>query len=268
MNIQEFQKIIKDYYKEHKRNFVWRTIHDPYYILVSEIMLQQTQTFRVEPKFEAFIAAFPTFETLAEAPFAHVLQYWKGLGYNRRAKALQENAQRIIKEFNGILPDEPKILETFASIGYATSCSITTFAYNKPTAFIETNVRSVFIHFFFTDKTEVHDKEIMPLVHAAIDYENPREWYYALMDYGVMLKKQDKEINKKSKHYTKQSKFEGSDRQVRGKILEYLLAYKVAQLDELQAVLAVEFMRFTTIVDSLLKDQLIIKNNDLIKIVE
>jgi len=268
MDITSFVATITSYYQEHKRSFPWRSTHDPYCIMVSEIMLQQTQTFRVEPKYEAFIATLPTFKALADAPFAQVLQLWKGLGYNRRALALQQCAKKVVEEFGGALPDEPAILQTFPAIGYATSCSITAFAFNKPTIFIETNIRSVFIHFFFPDREDVTDKEIMPLVEATVDQRNPREWYYALMDYGVMLKKEHKAINKRSKHYTRQSRFEGSDRQVRGKILECLLQYGRITNGELQDILAVHETRLIPIIETLKKDKLIIEQKDYLKLAQ
>lgn len=257
MDINTFKRIIKDYYKENGRVFPWRNTTNPYHIMASEIMLQQTQTFRVEPKYNAFIQEFPSFEALAQAPFAHVLLFWKGLGYNRRALALHNNAKRIVQEFKGVMPNDPAILETFDAIGYATACSITAFAFNRPTVFIETNIRSVFIHFFFKDQEKVHDKEIFPLVQESVDTENPREWYYALMDYGVLLKKQNKKINERSTHYTRQSPFEGSDRQVRGKILDCLLRCGPCTLDELYVELGIDYGRLQIIIDTLTKDKLI-----------
>lgn len=268
MNFNEFQQTIWSYYNKNKREFSWRQTTDPYCILVSEIMLQQTQTFRVEPKYALFIEELPTFKALAYVPFPYVLQLWKGLGYNRRALALQHCAKKVINEFSGKLPDDPKVLQTFPGIGYATSCSIAAFAFNKPSIFIETNIRSVYIHFFFKHRGDVTDKEIMPLVAATIDKENPREWYYALMDYGVLLKKHYKEINTRSKHYTKQSHFEGSDRQIRGKILECLLQYSTVQFEELHNTIAVDSTRLYRIVETLKNDQLIIEKNNKLMLIK
>ncbi len=221
--IARFQKLIYDYYNEHERYFAWRDTDDPYHIVVSEIMLQQTQTDRVIKKYEEFITVFPTCAALAQASLDKVIATWQGLGYNRRALALKVFAQRVQDEFNGEVPHDPDILVTFKGIGPATAASICAFAFNSPTVFIETNIRSVFIYHYFSDKKEVHDNDIMPLITQTLDFDNPRIWYYALMDYGVMLKKSHKNPSRKSRHYARQSKFEGSDRQARGAILKMLV---------------------------------------------
>lgn len=221
--IKAFRTTIWHYYERNRRSFSWREEITPYRVVISEIMLQQTQTDRVAKKFNDFIIQFPTFESLANAPFAEVLKYWKGLGYNRRALNLQKIAQIIHHDFGGTLPNVPEILETFPGIGKATAASITCFAYNRPIAFIETNIRTIFIYFFFRNRLDIHDKELMPLIEMMLDTSQPREWYYALMDYGVMLKKNVGNLCRLSKHYAKQSKFQGSDRQIRGMILQLLL---------------------------------------------
>jgi A/G-specific adenine glycosylase len=220
--ISSFRNFIWDFYAQHQRPFAWRNVEDPYLVVVSEIMLQQTQTYRVEPKFDAFIAAFPDFQSLADASQRDVLSAWQGLGYNRRGMFLHKIAQKVVAEFGGALPNDPEILVTFPGIGKATAASICSFAFNRPTVFIETNIRTVFIHSFFKDRDGVHDKELMPLIEQSLDHENPREWYYALMDYGVHLKKMLPNPSRKSRHHTKQSRFEGSDRQIRGMIIRLL----------------------------------------------
>lgn len=226
-----FQKLIYDFYSDNERYFAWRGIDNPYYVVVSEIMLQQTQTDRVRKKYDEFIATFPTLEILADAPLDRVIAAWQGLGYNRRALALRLFAQRVVAEFKGRVPQDPIVLETFKGIGPATAASICAFAFNAPTLFIETNIRSVFIYHFFPQNTEVHDRHIMPLVAQTLDFDNPRIWYYALMDYGVMLKKNHKNPSRKSAHHARQSKFEGSDRQVRGAIVRMLVKEQAVAKD-------------------------------------
>jgi len=221
-NIKLFQEFIWDFYQGHGRVFVWRNVDDPYKILISEIMLQQTQTYRVEQKYEQFIAELSSFEVLAQVPLRIVLGLWQGLGYNRRALYLQQIAQKVMSEYNGQFPVDLTILKTFPGIGRATAGSICAFAFNIPTVFIETNIRVVFIHSFFSKQSAVKDKDIMPLIEQTLDVSNPREWYYALMDYGVTLKKDYPYLGRKSIHYTKQSKFEGSNRQIRGMIIRIL----------------------------------------------
>lgn len=221
--VRAFQKKVYDFYKKHKRDFTWRNTRDPYKILVSEIMLQQTQTSRVKEKYKEFIRVFPTFKKLGEAPQKEVLRTWQGLGYNRRARSLHQTAQKVIKEYKGRLPNDPEVLKTFPGIGPATASSICAFAFNKPTVFIETNIRSVFIYEFFKRNIQVHDKDILPLIEETLDTHNPREWYFALMDYGVMLKQKYKNPSKKSVHYTKQAPFKTSNRRVRGLLIKELL---------------------------------------------
>jgi len=203
----------------------WRDTHDPYAIVVSEIMLQQTQVDRVREKYTTFIARFPDFLSLAEAPLTEVLTLWQGLGYNRRAVALKQIASIVSSDFGGSLPDSVETLKTLPGIGHATASSIAAFAFNIPTVFIETNIRRVFIHHFFHNRTDVHDNEILPLVQKTLARKNPREWYYALMDYGTSLKKSVPNPNRRSRHYARQAKFEGSTRQKRGAILRFVLAH-------------------------------------------
>ena len=222
--LEAFSRKILKFYDQQGRKFRWREEISPYRILVSEIMLQQTQTGRVEEKFVAFLGRFPGFQDLAAAEFSEVLRYWKGLGYNRRAKYLHDISRTVVAEFGSALPDDPEILVRFSGIGKATAASICVFAFNKPYAFIETNIRTVFIHFFFPDQLGVSDTEIFALVEKTMDRENPRRWFYALMDYGVMLKKTVGNLSRKSSTYRKQSRFEGSDRQLRGRILDLLLS--------------------------------------------
>ena len=190
-------------------------------------MLQQTQVARVTEKYGLFIKKFPTFMALARATLAEVLTMWQGLGYNRRALSLKKLAETVMREYKGKLPHEPEELVKLPGIGAATAGSIAAFAFNHPSLFIETNIRRVFIHFFFSRSKKVSDDAIMRLVMQMVDLKNPREWYFALMDYGTMLAAQAKENpNRKSAHYVKQKPFIGSDRQVRGKIVALLVKHR------------------------------------------
>jgi A/G-specific adenine glycosylase len=220
--IRSFRRKIYSYYQTHGRALPWRTTRNPYHILISEVMLQQTQVDRVIQKYCEFMAGFPDFKTLAEAPLRNILQVWQGMGYNRRALYLKKIAEAVVEKFNGRLPGTVEALTGLPGIGRNTACSIAAFAFNKPVVFIETNIRSVFIHLFFSDRADVHDREILPLVEKTLDAEHPRQWYSALMDYGVMLKKTNPNPSRKSAHHQKQSKFEGSNRQSRGMIIKLL----------------------------------------------
>lgn len=213
--------------------FPWRQTIDPYHILVSEFMLQQTQVQRVLIKYPPFLEAFPTFESLARSGLKEVLACWQGLGYNRRALALKSTAEVVVQAYAGELPRDPRELTGLPGIGPSTAGAVLAFAFQIPTAFIETNIRRVFIHHFFSGQAEVTDARIMPLVEATLDRDNPREWYYALMDYGTMLKERFVNPNRLSAHYQRQAPFEGSRRQIRGRILKALIDHPKMSLSEL-----------------------------------
>jgi A/G-specific adenine glycosylase len=197
------------------------------------MMLQQTQTQRVVPKYLAWIESFPDANTLAQAPFSDVLEAWVGLGYNRRAKYLQDACRAVVERYGGIFPSSPAELESLPGIGPYTARAVSTFAFDIPNAFIETNIRSVYIFFFFRDSVDVHDREILELIAQTVDTENPREWYYALMDYGADLKKKVVNPGRSSLHYTKQSKFDGSTRQARGAVIRHLTAHGASCVREI-----------------------------------
>ena len=241
--IRALRKAVYNHYRLHARNLPWRRACTPYRIFISEIMLQQTQVERVIDKYKLFIRAFPSFASLSQADMKDVLSMWQGLGYNRRAMMLWKCAKLIRSKYRGKLPRDPAILQTLPGIGPATAASIAAYAYNTPAIFIETNIRTVFIHHFFAGKSNVADAKLIPLIEQALDIKNPSRWYNALMDYGVMLKKKHANPSRKSAHYTRQSRFEGSDRQIRGKILKLLLDGKSVTLKKLQDILNINSRR-------------------------
>ncbi len=257
--VKTFQNTVWEYYHEHGRHDLpWCQPEadgqiDPYKVLVSEFMLQQTQVSRVIPKFENFIRQFPTIQALAVAPLAQILKAWSGLGYNRRAKFLWQTAGILACEFQGRLPDNLSELGRLPGIGPNTAGAVLVYSYNKPIVFIETNIRTVFIHHFFADKQQVHDKEIADLIAQTLP-DNPRQWYWALMDYGTYLKSTVGNLNKLSKHYTKQSRFVGSQRQIRGQILR-LLSDGPHNITEVKKVIPDE--RLAQILQDLLNEGLI-----------
>jgi A/G-specific adenine glycosylase len=261
-----FWKIILSHYERERRDLAWRFTTDPYPILVSEIMLQQTQVERVRRKYPEFLAAFPTCADLAKAPLQRVLAVWQGMGYNRRAIALQACAKIVVNEYSGNLPSDVDILATLPGIGRATACSIAAFAFNLPVVFIETNIRRVFIFFFFDGKDGVSDREIIPLVERALYRKNPRIWYWALMDYGSTLKKTIANPNRRSAHYTKQSKFEGSDREIRGMLLKKLLSATAFDEDALIRQIGAEPARVKRIIGRLIDEGFITSGSDTIHI--
>jgi len=220
-----FRQMIYTHYHAAPRPMPWRDTHDPYHILISEVMLQQTQVERVKLKYAKFLAAFPTLADLAAAPLVDVVLVWQGLGYNRRAIALKRCAEVIQSRFNGRFPSSIPDLESLPGIGPYTARAVAAFAFGIAEACIETNIRTVYIHFFFHNQhTPVHDRKIMPLVAATLDYSHPRAWYYALMDYGVMLKQLHPNPGRRSSHHLPQSRFEGSNRQLRSRMLRAVMA--------------------------------------------
>jgi A/G-specific adenine glycosylase len=223
-SLAAFRAAVLDHYRERGRDLPWRRTRDPYLILVSEVMLQQTQVARVLTKYEGFITTFPDVHALAAAPAAAVLRAWQGLGYNRRALALHRAARMIVAEHQGLVPRSAADLTRLPGIGPATAAAVCAFAYDLPLSFIETNIRSAVIHFFFQECTAVSDSDILPLIELTLDRENPREWYYALMDYGAWVKKTHPNPGRRSRHHTTQTTFAGSRRQLRAQVLRLLLA--------------------------------------------
>lgn len=228
MKNEEFIQIIWDFYAKNSRNDLpWR-VHDeagcfdPYHIVVSEIMLQQTQVSRVIPKYIAFLEAFPTWEALAAVDFKQVLQMWSGLGYTRRAKYLHDISKQLV---DAPFPDTVDELVAFKGIGKNTAAAILTYTHNCPYIFIETNIRTVFMYHFFANQESVDDAEVLGQVIKIVGMLNDdeyRDFYWAIMDYGTHLKASGVRNNAQSKHYSRQSKFAGSKRQLRGSVMKYL----------------------------------------------
>lgn len=223
------------------RGLPWRNTRDPYAIWISEVMLQQTQVPRVLGRWEAWLDQFPSVFALAEAPVAQVLAAWQGMGYNRRALALQAAARQVVDAYDGVFPHEARELVALPGIGPATAQGIRSFAFDLPGVYLETNVRTVFLHHCFPDTAGVPDRELVPLVEAACPAapgaaapgpyvepadagDTPRSWYYALLDYGAELKRTIPNPSRRSSAYTRQSKFEGSRRQKRAEVVRMLLA--------------------------------------------
>lgn len=242
MSDADFITLIWDFHQKNRRSFPWRETHNLYEILVSEIMLQQTQTHRVLPKYQNWLQQFPNPTVLANAPLSEVLLAWSGLGYNRRAKFLQQAAkQLVILDSQSSLNE--KELRKLPGVGEYTANAILAFAYNQPTIVVETNIRTVIIHHFFADNAQVSDKEIKQILsRLAIQLsptsaeKGPREWYYALMDYGNFLKSEGHDYFHKQKGYTKQKPFKGSERYVRGFLLREVLTKGSIKLKNINLV--------------------------------
>ena len=222
------------------------------------MMLQQTQVDRVIPKYKAFLAAFPTVYKLGEASNVDVLALWSGLGYNRRALYLKRTAEALVEKYHGVFPKDIETLESLPGIGPYTARAVATFSYNQPYTCIETNIRAVFIREFFPDTTKVADSALLPLIEKTLDKTNPREWYYALMDYGTYIKKQFPNPSRASLHHVKQSTFVGSVREVRGAILRKCLAEgKVAESAVYTAYSKKDISRIQKAIAGLVRDGVI-----------
>jgi len=217
---REFCRVVLQHYKLFGREFPWRKTRDPYEILVSEVMLQQTQTDRVVKKYAEFLERFPTWHALASAKQVDVLKLWAGLGYYRRARNLHMAAQAVVSE-----REEPTTyahLKGLPGVGPYTAAAVSAFAFGEAVPMIETNIRTVYLHAYFRGLEMVSDKEILPVVERTLHKKDPRVWFYALMDLGVVLKRHIKGVNKRSLHYSRQSPFKGSTRQTRAAVLKIL----------------------------------------------
>lgn len=258
---QEFTEVVWEYYRKNSRTMPWRDNPSPYNVLVSEIMLQQTQVPRVLPKFTAFVERFPDFKTLADASLAEVLTFWNGLGYNRRAKFLWQTAQKVMQDFNGALPQTREQLITLSGIGVNTAGAILAYAYEQPVVFVETNIRTVVIHHFFADSiNKVTDAQIKQVVERTLPTEHVREWYWALMDYGTHIKSTVGTHLGRVHGHKKQNTFAGSLRQIRGAVIRTLI--DAPQTDsQLQAIITDE--RLAHVLHALQTEGLIAKRGDI-----
>lgn len=253
----DFQQVVWDYYRRHGRSMPWRTDPSFYNVLVSEVMLQQTQVARVLVKYDAFIWQFATMEQLAAASLSDVIVAWQGLGYNRRAKYLHEAAQWIVAHGQ---PTDSLTLTQLPGIGKNTAAAMMNYVYNRATPFIETNIRTVYLYHFFRDAELVADSDLLPIITKTMDNETPREWFWALMDYGSHLKSMGVTSHVSSKHYKKQATFAGSVRQTRGDIIR-ALQNDALPLNTLRKLVEAD-ARFEVALRGLLKDGLITQNRN------
>ncbi len=253
-----FRAAVLEHYRLEGRSFPWRDTDEPWRILVSEIMLQQTQTFRVLPKYLAWFGRFPDAQALADAPLADVYGLWKGLGYNSRALRLRDAARIIVDVFGGQVPRDEKELRSLPGIGSYTARAVRAFAFNLPGAVLETNLRAALIFHFFPDRERVSDRELTPVALLTMDAADPRRWYYALMDYGAWLKKKETNPSRQSAAYSRQSRFEGSARQARGALLKALSGSATGMsVEELAAASGLEEGRLNKAASSLAAEGLV-----------
>ncbi len=250
VKIQTLQNKILNWYTTNKRDLPWRTTQEPYHILVSEIMLQQTQVDRVIPYYHKWLETFPTLESLAKAEKTLILKNWSGLGYNNRPLRLQQLAQQLTQK-SLPFPTTYVSLVELPGIGPYTANAILAFAFNQSVPVIDTNIRRVLIH-------ELHLPEAISLenlqiiAQQCIPKDKSKLWHNALMDYGALYA-----TSRKTgiESLSKQSKFEGSTRQVRSNIVKYLLENKTTTLERLKSLYS--HKEFNTILEKMLKEGLV-----------
>ena len=230
-DLSAFRANVLERGRELYRDLPWRRTRDPYEIWISEVMLQQTQTTRVDGRWQRWLQRFPSVSALASADAADVLEEWQGLGYNRRALALLRAAGQIEALGSGF-PRDVRSLTALPGVGPATAAGILAFAFDLHAVYLETNVRTVFLHELYPGAEGVPDRELTPLVDATCPADasdpadDPRTWYYALLDYGAYLKRTLPNPSRRSASHTRQSRFEGSHRQKRAELLRVLLAHR------------------------------------------
>lgn len=239
-----FRATVRERGRELYRDLPWRRTRDPYAIWISEVMLQQTQVSRVDGRWQRWLERFPTPAALAAAEPADVLDEWQGLGYNRRALSVHRAAQAVC-EVGGQMPEAERDLVALPGIGPATAAGIRAFAFNLHGVYLETNVRTVLLHELFAGREGVSDRELVPLADltcppdgcggASFEVapassedvpDDPRTWYYAMLDYGAYLKRTVPNPSRRSSSHTRQSRFEGSHRQKRAEMVRLLLAHR------------------------------------------
>jgi len=263
-----FRKVVLDFYALNARDFSWRRTTDPWAILVSEVMLQQTQTSRVEPIYDAWMARFPSAKSVSDAGMADVCEAWRGLGYNSRAMRLREAARICSTLYNGTPPSEENALLQLPGVGRYTARAVLAFAWNIPNPFLETNIRAALIFHFYKGADKVTDRQLEAVSETVMDRVDIRTWYYALMDYGAWLKRREPNPSRKAAVYTKQSVFEGSVRQARGAILRMLGSHGTASLSWMASESGIDYGRLNTASEGLVRDGLITMIDDVANFAE
>lgn len=266
----EFNKTLFLWHKKNYRKMEWRDTHDPYRILVSELMLQQTQVARVKEKYPEFIKKFPTVSKLATAPLGDVLRLWSGLGYNRRAKFLHQCAKQVVSEYGGKFPDTYEELVTLSGVGRSTAGALLAFAFGADTPMIDTNIRRILIRVFFLGRKLPTDSELYDFAVSIIPKGKGREWNYAMLDLGATLcsaRNHKEECPLMKLHgnvgdfvYKKpQKKFADSGRFYRGKLVKYLSTNDSISFAGAKKLLIPYTGEVSNLLESLVKEGLISK---------
>jgi A/G-specific adenine glycosylase len=255
---KQFQNKILSWYKQNKRDLPWRKTTNPYHILVSEVMLQQTQVDRVIPYYKQFLKHYPTVQDLARADKTTLLKVWSGLGYNSRVLRLQKLAQQTIEEHNGKLPETKEELLKLPGIGEYTANAVLAFAHNQEVPVLDTNIRRVLIHGEKVNEKTPQEK-LIRIAKELVPQGQSCTWHNALMDYGAKVLTARKTG---IKSVSQQGKFEGSTRQVRGGLIKHLLAEKRVTVRDAKNMFP--HNDFDVILAKMEKDELIKREKDTI----
>lgn len=248
-----------------KRDLPWRRTRDPYKILLSEVMLQQTQVLRVIPKYAEFIEAYPTVDSLAKASTTDVLKIWRGMGYNRRALYLKKAAQKIVDAYNGEFPESEKELVTLPGLGTYTARAILVFAFGQDIAAVDTNIRQIITHFFFRDIAQ-KPSAIQEVADRLVPSAESWEWHQALMDYGALELPKHKRPERSRR--TSQP-FKETNRFYRGRVIDVLREGDVREfvlLKEFQEQFHKPAEFFILIIDGLVKDGLVERKKKMLRL--
>ena len=272
----EFRRKLKRWWRTHRRSFPWRETDDPYAVLVSEIMLQQTQADRVAPKFDAFLARFPDIETLARAENASVLKMWSGLGYNRRALNLKRAAEVVVQEHDGVVPEDETELLVLPGVGTYTAKALLAFAHNRTVAPVDTNIRRIYIRHFGAEA----ERDLQAFADTMVPRGQGRNWSSLLMDFGALVCRAKNPAcyelglvhRGEPRALPKQKPFRDSDRFWRGRVVEVLRERaslpqaKIKQ--EVEAFSGEKLTRKRTqrIIESLIRDGLITRENNRVRL--
>ncbi len=267
-DVLAFRASVLDLYAREGRDFPWRRTADPWAILVSEVMLQQTQTDRVSPKYEAWMARFPDAASVASAGMPAIYESWRGLGYNSRAHRLRESARICAQSYSGQPPADEKLLLELPGVGRYTARAVLAFAYGLPTVFLETNIRAALIFNFFPGRLKVMDRELEAPAELVLDRGDPRTWYQALMDYGAWIKRREPDPSRRAAGYSRQPIFEGSTRQARGAVLRAIGDRGRLDLGLFAAESGLDYDRLKKAAHGLERDGLVKTNGELVSFAE
>jgi A/G-specific adenine glycosylase len=187
---RRFRTRLLSWYRQYGRDLPWRRTDDPYHILVSEVMLQQTQVDRVLPKYHEWLGKYPTLKALADAPSEDVVKTWYPLGYNIRPRRLHSIARESVDRFGGRLPDDEETLRSFKGIGDYTVGAVLSFAFGRRAAILDTNVARVLFRVFIGRgelKSHAMKRQLWDLSRAMLPHKHVFDFNQALMDFGATL---------------------------------------------------------------------------------